>query len=35
MMAGDWRKGKAFPLMVKNVLPAGVRGIVVAGLFRP
>ncbi len=25
--------GKAFPLMVKNVLPAGVRGIVVAGLL--
>ncbi|MCO6042823.1 sodium:solute symporter [Aeoliella sp. ICT_H6.2] len=25
--------GKAFPLMVKNVLPAGVRGLVVAGLL--
>ena len=25
--------GKALPLMVKNVLPAGVRGIVVAGLL--
>ena len=25
--------GKAFPMMVKNVLPAGVRGIVVAGLL--
>jgi solute:Na+ symporter, SSS family len=25
--------GKAFPLMVKNVLPVGVRGIVVAGLL--
>ena len=25
--------GKAFPLMVKNVLPTGVRGIVVAGLL--
>lgn len=26
-------KEQAFPLMVKNVLPAGVRGIVVAGLL--
>ncbi len=25
--------GKAFPMMVKNVLPTGVRGIVVAGLL--
>jgi solute:Na+ symporter, SSS family len=25
--------GKAFPVMVKNVLPTGVRGIVVAGLL--
>lgn len=25
--------GKAFPMMVKNVLPAGVRGLVVAGLL--
>lgn len=25
--------GKAFPLMVKNVLPTGIRGIVVAGLL--
>ncbi|MEM9353350.1 MAG: sodium:solute symporter [Planctomycetota bacterium] len=25
--------GKAFPLMVKNVLPTGVRGVVVAGLL--
>ncbi|QDU87053.1 Sodium/glucose cotransporter [Pirellulimonas nuda] len=25
--------GKAFPMMVKNVLPTGIRGIVVAGLL--
>lgn len=29
----DGSSGKAFPMMVKNVLPTGVRGIVVAGLL--
>lgn len=37
MLADDGRtivdSGKAFPLMVKNVLPDGVRGVVVAGLL--
>ena len=29
----EGESGKAFPLMVKNVLPVGVRGLVVAGLL--
>jgi SSS family solute:Na+ symporter len=29
----DSESGQAFPLMVKNVLPVGVRGMVVAGLL--
>jgi SSS family solute:Na+ symporter len=37
LVAGQTTKiaesGKAFPLMVKNILPVGIRGIVVAGLL--
>jgi SSS family solute:Na+ symporter len=29
----EGQSGKAFPMMVKNVLPVGVRGVVVAGLL--
>lgn len=37
MLSGDGKNiaesGMAFPLMVKNVLPAGIRGLVTAGLL--